>query len=62
MDFVVYGGNDIVSDATHANGHRGLRLSEALVTALTKVAKERGLFREQVHLLDIGGNVGAHTV
>ena len=62
MDFVVYGGNDIVSDAIHADGHWELHLSEALVAALTKVAKNRGLPREQVHLLDIGGNVGTHTV
>ena len=62
MNFVVYGGNDIVSGAIQSNGHWERHLSTALVTALTKVAKQRGLPRDQVHLLDIGGNVGAHTV
>ena len=62
MDFVIYGGNDIVSSAIQASGHWEPHLSEALVTALTKVAEDRGLPRELVHLLDIGGNLGAHTV
>ena len=62
MDFVVYGGNDIVSGAIRSNGNWELHLSTALVAALTKVAEGRGLSRSQVHLLDIGGNVGAHTV
>jgi len=62
MDFVVYGGNDIVSGAIQSSGHWEPHLSTALVAALTKVAEQRGLSRSQVHLLDIGGNVGAHTV
>lgn len=62
MDFVVYKNNDIVSGAIQSNGHWELHLSVALVTALTKVAEARGLPRDQVYLLDIGGNVGAHTV
>jgi FkbM family methyltransferase len=62
MDFVVYGGKDIVSGAIQSNGHWEFHLSTALVTALTTVAEERGLPPSQVHLLDIGGNVGAHTV
>jgi FkbM family methyltransferase len=62
MDFVVYKNNDIVSGAIRSNGHWELHLSTSLVAALDKVAEDRGLPRHHVHLLDIGGNVGAHTV
>lgn len=62
MDFIVYDGNDIVSGAIRSNGHWEHHLSTALVMVLSKVAEDRGLPHERVHLLDIGGNVGAHTV
>ena len=37
-------------------------MSSGLVDVLTRVAEKKGLPRTKVHLLDIGGNVGSHTV
>lgn len=62
MDFVVYNGDDIVSNSIRGTASWEFHLSSALVTALTNVAETLGLPRDRVHFLDIGGNVGVHTV
>jgi hypothetical protein len=62
MDFMVYTDDDFVSDFIKKSRHWEQRLSVALVMALSKVAESRGMPREHVFLLDIGGNVGVHTV
>ena len=62
QDFFVYNQADIVSDSIRGSGAWETHMSTGLVTALTRVAKARGLPRKQVHLLDIGANLGSHTV
>lgn len=60
--FFVYEAGDYVSGSIRGSGHWEPEIAAALVEALTRVAEAKGLPREQVHLLDVGGNVGSHTV
>jgi FkbM family methyltransferase len=61
-DFYVFGSGDIVSGSIQSSGAWEAHMSRALVGVLDKVAEAKGLPRDQVHLLDIGANVGSHTV
>lgn len=62
VDFFLYKSADIVSGAIQSSGQWESHMSSGLVDVLTTVAERKGLPRERVHLLDIGGNVASHTV
>ena len=62
VDFFLYKSADIVSGSIQSSGQWEAHMSSGLVDVLTTVAEHKGLPREQVHLLDIGGNVASHTV
>ena len=62
QDFFVYTRSDIVSGRIRGTGAWEPHMSTGLVDALSRVVEARGLPRERVHLLDIGANLGSHTV
>jgi FkbM family methyltransferase len=61
QDFFVYKSGDIVSGSILSSGAWEPHMARGLVDALARAADAKGLPRERVHLLDIGGNVGSHT-
>ncbi len=61
-EFFVFTRSDIVSGSIDKSGGWETDVSNALVDALGEVAEAKGLSPGAVHLLDIGANVGSHTV
>jgi len=65
MDFMIYKSADVISNAIQGGQSWELTLCNRLVRALELVAARRGLSkndRKQLTFLDIGGNMGIHTM